>query len=88
MTTYLLYNRDTPGERSMEALAKRLADEEQVDPELLDADSPRGIQLAENYDLMGRPAVLLVRDDGSPVKAWQGADDMPAPGEVGYLSRQ
>jgi hypothetical protein len=72
----------------MEALAERLERDEKVEPELLDADSPRGIQLCENYELLGRPAVIVVRDDGSPIKAWQGADDVPAPSEIGYLTRQ
>jgi hypothetical protein len=88
MTTYLLFNLGTHGERAMQDLSGRLSKEERVEAEILDADSPRGIQLAENYDVMGRPAVILVREDGSPVKIWQGADDMPAPSEIGYLTRQ
>jgi hypothetical protein len=55
---------------------------------LVDADSPRGIQLSENYDVTGRPAVLLAREDGSPVQVWQGADKLPAPAEVGYMAHQ
>ena len=87
MVTYVLYNKATPGER----LAEKLGDDlkkDQVEVELIDADSAHGIQLAESYDIMGRPAVLLMKSDGAPVKVWQGEDDMPSPSEIGYLSRQ
>lgn len=87
MIAYLLYNRDTPGQRAMEDMAKRLAKEEQVDAELVDADSPRGVQLAENYDILGRPALILVRTDGNPLGTWQG-DEMPTMTDIGYLAHQ
>jgi hypothetical protein len=87
MVAYVLYNKDTPGERVASDMAKRL-EQEQVEAELLDADSPRGVQMAEHYDIMGRPAVALVREDGSPVQVWQGEDGMPSPADVSYLAHQ
>jgi hypothetical protein len=87
MIAYVLYNRNTPAERMAEDLVRRLKDA-QVEAELMDADSPRGIQLAENYDVMGRPAVMLVKTDGTPVQIWQGADSLPVPSDVAYLARQ
>jgi len=87
MVAYVIYNKDTPGERVAADLAKRL-EREQVDAELLDADSPRGVQLVENYDVLGRPAVVLVKDDGTPVQVWQGEDGLPVPADVAYLSHQ
>ncbi|HSX02770.1 MAG TPA: hypothetical protein VLI05_05665 [Candidatus Saccharimonadia bacterium] len=87
MKTYLLYNRQTPGEGQMQELARRL-EPLQVETELLDADSPRGVQLAEHYDVLARPAVLLLRDDGSPVQLWAGDDQLPAPTDISYLAHQ
>ena len=86
MICYLLYNRDTTGQRTAEDLAKRI-ELEDVETELVDADSPRGIQLAENYDVMDRPAVLLVKEDGAIMQVWQG-DQLPPPTDVGYLAHQ
>lgn len=85
MITYVLFNRGTAHERTTADLHERLK-KEQLDTELVDADSPRGIQLAENYDVLGRPAVILVRDDGSPIQVWQGVDSMPSPSDVAYFS--
>jgi hypothetical protein len=87
MMVYVLYGRDTPEQRRVEDLAKRMHDE-QLDTELVDADSPRGVQLAENYDVMARPAVILVGPNGSPVQVWQGAESLPSPGDVAYLAHQ
>lgn len=85
MIAYVIYNRDTPSQRIAEELADRL-EKEQLEVEQLDADSPRGVQFTENYDIMGRPALALIREDGSPVQIWQGEDSMPTPGEVEYLA--
>ena len=87
MIAYVIYNKNTAGERIAETLNRRLQEEEQVETELMDADSPRGIQFVENYDVMGRPAVVLVRNDGSPMQIWQGEMNMPMPSDVGYLAR-
>ncbi len=87
MIIYVLYNRATPGERIAERFEESLK-RDQIEVELLDADSPHGIQVAETYAIMGRPAVLLLKSDGAPVKVWEGEDGMPATSEVAYLARQ
>jgi hypothetical protein len=87
MTIYLLFNRNTAAERRLQELAKRLAPL-QIEAELLDADSPRGTQLTEHYDIMGRPAVLIVSNDGSPRQIWQGEDQVPSPADISYYAHQ
>jgi hypothetical protein len=86
MTTYLLYNRQTAAERQMQELAKRL-EPAHLEVELVDADSPRGVQLMEHYDIMTRPVVLIVSGDGSPRQIWQG-DQMPSPEDISYYAHQ
>jgi len=87
MLAYVLYNKDSENERLATELVKRL-EGERVATELLDADGPRGVQLAGHYEIFGRPAVLLVRDDGAPVQVWQGLDSLPSPADVAYLAHQ
>ena len=87
MLAYILYNKDTAEERLAAQLGDRIK-REQVDTELLDADSPRGIQLAEHYDVVGRPAVILVAEDGVVMQMWQGQDSLPSPADVSYLAHQ
>jgi hypothetical protein len=87
MLAYILYNKDTAEERLAAELGDRIK-REQVDTEFLDADSPRGIQLAEHYDVVGRPAVILVAEDGVVMQMWQGQDSLPSPADVSYLAHQ
>ena len=71
----------------MQDMKKRLQEAE-VDVEMMDADSPGGIGMAETFDILGRPAVLLVRDDETLVRAWQGSDELPPVSEISYLAHQ
>ena len=88
MKAILLYNRQTPEERHMQDMQRELKAAE-VEVELLDADSPGGIQFAESHDIMGRPAVAILRADGSPVQIWQGSlESLPPVNELAYLARQ
>jgi hypothetical protein len=87
MKAYLIYNRNSPAQRVVERLGKEL-EADQVEMELLDADSPSGIQLVESYDILGRPAVALIRNDGTPVQVWQGEDGLPTSHDVAYLAHQ
>lgn len=87
MKIYLLYNRATSGERVIVSLNERL-EREHVEAEMIDADSPRGIQLAQTHDIMGRPAVMAVSNEGVPVQVWQGEDRLPSPSELAYYGRQ
>jgi hypothetical protein len=87
MKVYVIYNRATAEERLATDLADRLT-REQLDVELLDADSAHGIQLVESYDVLGRPAVMLLKTDGSPIRIWQGREDLPTPSDVSYLAHQ
>jgi hypothetical protein len=86
MVCYLLYNRQTPAERTMAEMAERLIRED-IEVELTDADSPRGIQLAESYQIMGRPAILLIKSDGVPLEIWQGTE-LPPLSDITYLAHQ
>ncbi len=87
MIAYVMYNKGTPAEGAATDLVERLG-REQVEAQLLDADSPHGIQLAESYDILARPAVVLIKDDGTPLQVWQGEDGLPSPSDVSYLAHQ
>lgn len=87
MKIYMLFNRSTSGARVIERLAERLV-AQGAEPEVIDADSPRGIQIVETHDIMGRPAVMVVSNDGTPVMVWQGEDRLPSPSELAYYARQ
>ena len=51
--------------------ARRTIDEHQL--EVLDYDSRDGAATASLYDVMAQPTVLVIGDDGSYVKSWEGS---------------
>lgn len=68
----------------MSDYAKRL-EAAQTPHELVEADSVQGISIVEMYDIMARPAIVAVLDDGTLVQIWQDSERFPLPTEVSYL---
>jgi len=85
MITYLFYTKQSEGERKMAELADRLSRRD-VKAQLVDADSIDGLRLVELYDLMIRPSVIIVRDDGNLVQSWADQDQLPTVEEISYFS--
>lgn len=70
MKAHILYTPNTPADREIEYLQRRLG-EAGINSDLIDADSREGTAFAELYDLMGRPAVVVASDDGTLLQSWQ-----------------
>jgi hypothetical protein len=85
MIAYLFYTKDSPGEDEMQRLAEELR-RSQVDSELVEADSPHGIALSENYDVVVRPAVVLATTDGTQINQWQ--HDLPGASDISYWAHR
>jgi hypothetical protein len=83
MVLYVLYTKDSPHQRDIEAFAREL-ERRQVKAKLIEADSPQGTSLTQLYDLPARPALVLTRDDGTMVERWQG--QLPLVADVSYLA--
>lgn len=49
--------------------------------EVLDPDTREGDSLARVYDIVSYPAILVLTDDGQPLKSWEG-DMLPLMDEV------
>ena len=86
MTVYLLFNKDTAAERKMADFEAKLI-EARVRVELVDADTPKGIAVAADYDLMARPAIALTTADGSLLDTWTEEDRFPSVQELSYRDR-
>ena len=81
MKALLLFTKGTENERT----AVKMADELtvlRVESELIDLDSPNGAAMRELYQVMGEWALMLARDDGSLVEAWQ--EYWPGAIEISY----
>jgi hypothetical protein len=85
MIAYLFFTKGSPGEEAMTALADELR-RNQVDSQLVEADSVRGMSLGESYDILSRPAVVLAATDGTQINQWQ--EQMPDASEISYWSHR
>lgn len=83
MVANIFYTKDSPNERQADDLAKEL-ERLRVDVRLVEADSVEGGSQAQLYDITSRPAVVLVRDDGTMVERWQ--NQWPLASDISYLA--
>jgi hypothetical protein len=79
MNARLLYTHNTPADRDIAELQRRLQ-KRGVELELIDADSREGSALSELYDLVGRPSVFVTTAEGQLIGKWQ--IDLPSPDDV------
>jgi hypothetical protein len=88
MKVLVLYRPDSEFARSVEDFLRGLREVHDVDDrhlQVMNYDSREGSATASLYDVMTQPAVLVVNDDGSYVKHWEGGD-LPLQEEVaGYV---
>jgi hypothetical protein len=55
--------------------------------ELIDVTSPRGVELAQLYDVLKYPALIAVEDNGTFVEAWPELDKWPTMNELTYYTQ-
>lgn len=62
---------DGPEMRDALDLGKELEDEK-IETEYYDTESPDGASKVELYDIYSTPSFVVIRDDGSIVNVWRG----------------
>ncbi len=91
MKLFVFYRPNGESSRQVEEFVRNLQaqhglTERQI--KLYDYNSRDGFSTASLYDVMRQPAFLVVNDDGSYVKHWEGAE-LPQSSEVaGYMLGQ
>lgn len=55
--------------------------------ELVDAESPEGIQMSGLYDVLQFPALVAMRDDGQLMQVWPEFDRWPTMNELTFYTR-
>ena len=88
MRVVVLYRPRSDHGRVVEAFIRDFKYQHEFDTnhlEVKDVDTRDGGAMASLYDVMAFPAILVLADDGSLVKDWQG-DNLPLMEEIiGYL---
>lgn len=88
MKVVVLYRPDSEFSSSVENFLRGLRQVHDVDErhlQVLNYDSREGSAMANLYDVMTQPAILIINDDGGYVKHWEGSE-LPLQEEVaGYV---
>jgi len=88
MKVVVLYRPNSEFSRRVEEFVRdlqvrQIVEERQL--QVLSYDSREGAATASLYDVMSQPSVLILNDDGSYIKSWEGSE-MPLLSEVaGYV---
>lgn len=83
MLAYVLFTKNSAHSGAAEYFAEDLQ-RRRVETKLIEADSVEGSRLTKLYDLVSRPAVALVRQDGTLIEVWQ--HELPPTSEVSYYA--
>lgn len=87
MKSFVLYRPNSEFARTTEQYVRDFERRKGVRLELVNIDTEEGTQKARLYDIVQYPAILVTRDDGQIMKAWQG-EPFPLMDEIaGYLDR-
>jgi hypothetical protein len=82
MKVVILYRPESEQARAVETFMHDFkARNAGIKVEVVDVDSRDGIAMASLYDVMQKPAILAMADDGSLLKYWIG-EDLPLIDEV------
>jgi hypothetical protein len=55
--------------------------------EVVEADSPGGVELAELHDIVQFPAILVTEQDGQFVQSWTEFDKWPTVSELSFYNQ-
>lgn len=85
MKAFILYRPQSEFARPVEEYIREFESRRGKSIELVSLDTMEGSDMARLYDIVQYPALLVIRDDGQILKAWQGTR-LPLMDEVaGYL---
>jgi hypothetical protein len=88
MKVLVLYRPDSEFARNVEDFLRGLREVNNIGDDklqVLNYDSREGSSTASIYDIMSQPAVLIINDDGSYIKHWEGGS-LPRMDEIaGYI---
>jgi hypothetical protein len=86
MKVVILYRPNSEKARLVEEYAHDISRQQNVQPQLIDVDTPEGSAMVSLYDIMSYPAVVVTREDGQLVQFWA-EEQLPLMQEVAASAR-
>lgn len=86
MKVLIIYRPNSEYGRNVEDFIRDYRQRHQADNlQILNIDEREGGAMASLYDVMRYPAILVLRDDGSLLKSWEG-ESLPLMDELAYYT--
>ncbi len=86
MKLLALYHLEGENSTITDEYLRQVSQRTSMDIEKVNIESPQGSALAETYDMVEYPALLIIQDDGQVLKFWQGINFPLVDELVGYLN--
>jgi hypothetical protein len=80
----MLYRPNSEHERQVLDYLRDIKMQTGRDLEMVDVDTPQGMEMCRIYDIMDYPAIIVFNDDGHMQNSWVGRDSLPRIGEISY----
>jgi thioredoxin-like negative regulator of GroEL len=74
MRVVALYHPASDSSRRVEEFAHDYSRQTGGEVELVSLDGKDGADIAKTYDIVGYPAILVIRNDGQLMQNWQGSE--------------
>lgn len=87
MKVLILYRPNTETETTVLEYVREFKHRTGVDLELVDVNTPYGVELAELYDTLRFPALLAVEDNGEFIQSWPDLEKWPPMNELTFYTK-
>ncbi len=81
MKVMIIYRPNSEHARIVEEYVRDIDRQQNIQPQLVNVDTPEGSAMMKTYDVTNHPAVLVTREDGQLVQYWVG-EQLPLMQEV------
>ncbi len=86
MKAVILYRPNSEFDTSVNEYVREFGRETGKTIALVDQDSPQGSEIANLYEVMQFPAIVVFRDDGSFAQSWIEREKWPTISELSYYA--
>lgn len=86
MKAVILYRPNTESETGILEYIRNFEQQTSKQLELVDVDTPSGIELAGLYDIVRFPTIIAINDDGQFIQAWPERDEWPTVSELSFYN--
>ena len=87
MKVTILHKRNSETDTRVESYMREFQNRTGKKLEMLDAETPRGVDVARLHDILQFPAILVTQDDGGYMQSWTELEKWPTISELSFYAQ-